>query len=186
MWYIAFKHTSCWAAFKTRKHLAEGSVAVSHSRLSLATHINVAGPHSPVAPAWHSGTQPAAFGDELLTGLPELADPPAVDDGVEHRLQVAEPQSADAHRVEDGAVIELPAEHGQQADHGVGEPTHGETHEEDEDGGESSGLEAHVHLDVRRPLQPGEPHLVDLVEGGQTGTLAGVVVYAQGVAAHRV
>lgn len=159
---------------------------VSHSRLSLTAHVDVAGPHSPAAPARHSRTQSAALGDELLTGLPELSDPPAVDDGVEDRLQVAEPQSADADWVEDGAVVELPAEHSQQADHCVRQPADGEAHKEDEDGGEGSSLEAHVHLDLRRPLQPGESHFADLVEGWQAGVLTGVVVDAQGVAAHCV
>lgn len=136
---------------------------MSHSWLRLTANIDIAGPHSSVAPARHSGTQSAAFRNELLTGLPELPDPPAVDDGVEDRLQVAEPQSAYADGVEDWAVVELPAEHGQQADDGVREPAHWETNKEDEDGGEGSGFEAHVHLDLRRPLQSGKSHFADLV-----------------------
>ena len=66
------------------------------------------------------------------------------------------------------------------------QPAHGEADKEDEDGGEGSGLEAHVHLDLRGPLQPGESHFADLVEGRQAGMLTGVVVDAQGVAAHCV
>lgn len=164
---------------------ADGSFGkcASHGRLRLAAHVDVAGPHPAVGAARHPGAQSAGFGDELLAGLSELPDPPAVDDGVEDRLQVAEPQGADAHRVEDGAVVEAPAEHGQQADHGVRQPADGEAHEEDEDGGEGPSLKAHVHLDVRGALQP---RLADLVERRQTGVLAGVVVDPQGVAAHRV
>lgn len=139
-----------------------------------------------MAPARHSGTQSAAFGHELLAGLPELSDPPAVDDGVEHGLQVAQPQRSDAHWVEERTVVELPAEHSQQAHHRVRQPAHREADEEDEDGGEGPRFEAHVHFDLGWALQPGESHFADLVEGWKAGVLAGVVVNAQGVAAHHV
>lgn len=171
---------TCWTGINRL------SLRASHSWLSLAAHVDVARPHPPAAPARHSGTQSAALGNELLTGLPELSDPPAVDDGVEDRLQVAEPQGSYADWVEDRAVVEPPAEHRQQADHCVRQPAHGETDEEDENGGEGSGLEAHVHLDLRGPLQAGKSHFADLVECWQAGMLTGVVVDAQGVAAHGV
>lgn len=139
-----------------------------------------------MAPAWYSGTQPTAFGNELLTGLPELSDPPAVDDRIKDRLQVAEPQSAYADGVESRAVVELPAEHGQQAHHSVRQPANREPDKEDEDRSERSGFEAHVHLNLRRALEPSKSHFADLIEGWQAGMLTAVIVDPQGVATYRV
>lgn len=85
----------------TDSFIANLVLEASHGRLSLAAYVDVTGPHPAAAAPRHPGTQPATLGDELLTRLPKLADPPAVDDGVEHRLQVAEPQGAHAERVED-------------------------------------------------------------------------------------
>lgn len=158
----------------------------SHRRLCLTAHVDVAGPHSPVGPARHSGTQSAGFGNELLAGLSELPDPPAVDDRIKDRLQVAEPQGAYADRVKDGAVVEAPAEHGQETDHGVGQPAHREAHKQDEDRGEGPSLEAHINLDLWRALQSRQSHFANLVECWQAGMLTGVVVDPNGVAAYRV
>lgn len=130
------------------KHSSKTAAVASHRRLCLTAHVDVAGSHPPVGPASHSRTQSAGFRNELLAGLPELPDPPAVDDRIKDRLQVAEPQSTDADRVEDGAVVEAPAEHGQQADHGVGQPAHREAYKQDEDGGEGPSLKAHINLDL--------------------------------------
>lgn len=162
------------------------TAVASHRRLDLTAHVDVAGPHPPVGPARHSGTQSAGFRKELLAGLSELPDPPAVDDGIKDRLQVTEPQGPSADRVEDGAVVEPPAEHGQQADHGVGQPADREADKQDEDGGEGPSLEAHVNPDLRRALEARQSHFADLVERWQAGLLAVVVVDPQGVAAYRV
>ena len=157
----------------------------SYCRLALAAaDVDVTGPYSPPAPPGHLGAEATGLGHELQARLPELADPPAVDDGVEDGLQVAEPQRAHAHRVEGGAEVEPAAEHGQQAHHRVRQPAHGEANEEDEDGGEGPRLEAHVDAERRRALQAHQAQLAGVADA--QASLAGVVVDARGVAAHRV
>lgn len=96
------------------------------------------------APTPHAQEDLEGLGKQLYAGLAEFFDPPAVDDGVEDRLEVTEPQDARAGGVEGGAVIEPPAERRQQAVDRMRQPAERKAHEEDEDGGEGLGFEAQV------------------------------------------
>lgn len=73
----------------------------SHRRLAFTADIDIAWSDSSVAAARDLWAQPTAFGNELLTGLPELPDSPAINDWVEHCLEVAQPQSAYADGIKD-------------------------------------------------------------------------------------
>lgn len=55
---------------------------------------------SPSDPFRHSGEDLEGLGQQLYAGLAEFFDPPAVNDRVEDRLDVAEPQDAGAGGVE--------------------------------------------------------------------------------------
>lgn len=101
-----------------------------------------------MAPTWDFWTKSAAFGDELLTGFPEFSDPPAVDDRIEHCLEVTEPQGTYADWVKHRAVVEPVAKYCKQADYGMRQPAHREPHKKDENSSECSCLEAHVNFNL--------------------------------------
>lgn len=153
-----------------------------YHRAVLPTHVDSAGTDSPLGMAWQLGEKLKVLGHQVEAGVTELLDPPVVDEGVERRLEVAQPQEPGADLEEAALVVEAPAEGGHQAVGGEGGPAHGEDGEEDEDGGEGTRLKAHVDVHLEGPLQAHQAQLAGLAQADAVR----VAVDADGVVADGV
>lgn len=128
------------------------------------THVDSTRADPPPGMAWQLRKELKVLGHQIKAGDTELLDSPVVDEGVQGRLEVAQPEEPRADLEEAVLVVEAAAEGGDQTVGGERSPAHGEDGEEDEDGGEGTGLKAHVDVHLEGPLQTHEAQFTGLTQ----------------------
>lgn len=166
----------------TRVPVFRGWTDPSDDGAVFSAHVHRARLYAPLGVAGQLRKKLEVLGHEIEAGVAELLDPPVVDERVEGRLEVAQPQDPGADLKEAVLAVEALAEGCYQTVGGEGRPAHREDGEEDEDGGEGTGLEAHVDVHLEGPLQAEQAQLAGLAQANAVR----VAVDADGVVANGV
>lgn len=130
----------------------------------LPTDVDGAGLDAPLGVAWKLRKKLDVLGHQIKASVAELFDPPVVNEGVEGRLEVAQPQQPRTDLKVTVFVVEAMAEGGHQAVGSEGCPAHSKHREEDEDGGKGTRLEAHVYIDLKGTLQAEQTQFTGLAQ----------------------
>lgn len=146
---------------------------------ALSAHVHGARLYASLRVAWQLRKKLEVFGHQIEAGVTELLDAPVVNEGVQGRLEVAQPQDPGADLKEAVLVVEAVAKCCHQAVSGERRPADRKHREEDEDGGEGTGLEAHIYIHLEGPLKAEQAKLAGLA---QTDAVR-VAVDADGVVA---
>lgn len=157
--------------------LADGFLL--HGGAVLPAHVHSARLYASLGVAWQLRKKLEVLGHQIEASVAKLLDPPVVDEGVECGLEVAQPQDPRADLKEALLVVEALAEGRYQAVGGEGRPAHRKHREEDEDGGEGTGLEAHVYVHLEGPLEAEQTEFAGLAQADAVR----VAVNADGVVA---
>lgn len=150
-----------------------------NSGAGLSTHVHGAWLYASLSVARQLRKKLEVLGHQIEAGVTKLLDPPVVNEGVKSRLEVAQPQEPGADLKEAVLVVEAVAESCYQTVSGEGRPAHCEHREEDEDGSEGTGLEAHIDIHLEGPLKAEQAKFAGLA---QTDAVR-VAVDADGVVA---
>lgn len=155
------------------------SFSPSNGGAALSAHVHGARLDASLCVAWQLRKKLEVLGHQIEAGVPELLDAPVVNEGVQGRLEVAQPQDPGADLKEAVLVVEAVAECCRQAVSGEGRPADRKHREEDEDGGEGTGLEAHIYINLEGPLEAEQAELAGLAQADAVR----VAVDADGVVA---
>lgn len=94
----------------------------------------------------------------------EFLNPPVVDQGVQRRLEVAEPQQPGANLKEIVLIVKVLTECCHKAVSGEWGPANNENSKEDQNGGEGTCFKAHINAHLEGPLQTHETQFAGLAE----------------------
>lgn len=136
----------------------------SHHRPMLPTHVDGTGPYPSPGVRREPWQKLKGLGHHVQAGIVELLNPPVVDQRVQCRLEVAEPEQPGANLKKVVLVVKVLAERGHKAVGGERGPAHDENSEENQNGGEGTCFETHVNAHLEGSLETHETQFAGLTE----------------------